>query len=64
MGNEGNVKDNEEMEIDLLQLFEALKKKIWVILADDDHWWRTGRGIQQVCDYASVFLYCHDVHSL
>ena len=33
MGNEGNVKDNEEMEIDLLQLFEALKKKIWVILA-------------------------------
>ena len=33
MGNEGNVKNNEEMEIDLLQLFEALKKKIWVILA-------------------------------
>ena len=27
MGNEGNVKNNEEMEIDLLQLFEALKKK-------------------------------------
>lgn len=27
MGNEGNVKDNEEMEIDLLQLFEALKRK-------------------------------------
>lgn len=33
MGNEGNVKDNDEMEIDLWQLFEALKKKIWVILA-------------------------------
>ena len=33
MGDKGNVKNNEEDVIDLLQLFEALKKKIWVIAA-------------------------------
>lgn len=33
MENEKNLRDNDEMEIDLLQLFYALKKKIWFILA-------------------------------
>lgn len=33
MGNEGIVRDDDEMEIDLLQLLRALKKRIWVILA-------------------------------
>ena len=39
MGNEGNVKDNEEMEINLLQLFEALKKENLGDSGSDDHWW-------------------------
>ena len=34
MENEKNLRDNDEMEIDLLQLFYALKKKIWFILAE------------------------------
>lgn len=33
MENEKNLRDNDEMEIDLLQLFYALKRKIWFILA-------------------------------
>lgn len=33
MENEKNLRDNDEMEIDLLQLFYALKNKIWFILA-------------------------------
>ena len=33
MENEKNLRENDEMEIDLLQLFYALKKKIWFILA-------------------------------
>ena len=33
MENEKNLRDNDEMEIDLLQLFYALKKKLWFILA-------------------------------
>lgn len=56
MENEKNLRDNDEMEIDLLQLFYALKEDL-VHSGGHDYWRGTGRSIQQISDYTSVFFY-------
>ena len=43
---------------------DSLKKEDLVYSGGHDYWRGTGRSIQQISDYASVFFYQYDVHTV
>ena len=58
MDNKTINMNDDEVEIDLLQLFRALKKRIlWI-----DHGGRL-RSVQQVCYYPAVYLDFNGIYS-